>query len=112
MRQVRLALGPDALIVSNRRVDGGVEILATDSSDIPEAEERSPVAPVSGAPQFQLPQQGAMPAHAPQVPTAPGSPGNVAVPRDGHPPLPSPMSPLGAYAAAFQAAYGPGAGDS
>src|SRR5690554_3575160 len=112
MRQVRLALGPDALIVSNRRVDGGVEILATDSSDIPEAEERSPVAPVSRAPQFQQPQQGAMPAHAPQVPTPPGSPGNVAVPRDGRPPLPSPMSPLGAYAAAFQAAYGPGAGDS
>ena len=29
MRQVRLALGPDALIVSNRSVDGGVEVLAT-----------------------------------------------------------------------------------
>src|SRR5690606_41528064 len=32
MRQVRLALGPDALIVSNKRVNGGVEILATDST--------------------------------------------------------------------------------
>ncbi|MGG4775107.1 flagellar biosynthesis protein FlhF [Paenalcaligenes sp. Me52] len=32
MRQVRLALGPDALIVSNRRVNGGVEILATDAT--------------------------------------------------------------------------------
>ena len=115
MRQVRLALGPDALIVSNRRVDGGVEILATDSSDIPEAEERSPVAPASRAPQFQQPQQGAMPAHAPQVPAAPGSPGatgSPAVAGDGRPPLPSPMSPLGAYAAAFQAAYGPGAVDT
>ncbi|HWL28976.1 MAG TPA: flagellar biosynthesis protein FlhF, partial [Burkholderiaceae bacterium] len=30
LRQVRLALGPEALIVSNRRVNGGVEILATD----------------------------------------------------------------------------------
>jgi flagellar biosynthesis protein FlhF len=30
MRQVRLALGPEALIVSNRRINGGVEILATD----------------------------------------------------------------------------------
>src|SRR3546814_6820678 len=29
---VRLALGPDALIVSNRRVNGGVEILATDAT--------------------------------------------------------------------------------
>lgn len=32
MRQVRLALGPDALIVSNKRVNGGVEILAADST--------------------------------------------------------------------------------
>src|SRR5690606_22957401 len=30
LRQVRLALGPDAMIVSNKRVNGGVEILATD----------------------------------------------------------------------------------
>ncbi|WP_434647305.1 flagellar biosynthesis protein FlhF [Achromobacter piechaudii] len=43
MRQVRLALGPDALIVSNRSVDGGVEVLATldgafedDASDTPQ----------------------------------------------------------------------------
>lgn len=35
LRQVRLALGPDALIVSNRRVNGGVEILATDATSLP-----------------------------------------------------------------------------
>ena len=29
MRQVREALGPDALIVSNRSVEGGIEVLAT-----------------------------------------------------------------------------------
>lgn len=34
MRQVRIALGPDALIVSNRRVNGGVEILATDATSV------------------------------------------------------------------------------
>lgn len=38
MRQVRLALGPDALIVSNRRVNGGVEILASDASAVPTAQ--------------------------------------------------------------------------
>ncbi|MPS78125.1 MAG: flagellar biosynthesis protein FlhF [Achromobacter sp.] len=50
MRQVRLALGPDALIVSNRSVDGGVEVLATvdgafedDASDTPQRQ-----APASG----------------------------------------------------------------
>lgn len=36
MRQVRMALGPDALIVSNRRVNGGVEIMATDQTSEPE----------------------------------------------------------------------------
>lgn len=35
LRQVRLALGPDAMIVSNRRVNGGVEILATDPTSVP-----------------------------------------------------------------------------
>lgn len=49
MRQVRMALGPDALIVSNRRVNGGVEILATDqtidtTAPIRPADPASPVA--------------------------------------------------------------------
>ena len=46
MRQVRIALGPDALIVSNRRVNGGVEVLATDqtsmASVVPAEGESSP----------------------------------------------------------------------
>lgn len=36
MRQVRLALGPEALIISNKRVNGGVEILATDQTSMPD----------------------------------------------------------------------------
>lgn len=36
LRQVRLALGPDALIVSNKRVNGGVEILAADPTSVAE----------------------------------------------------------------------------
>jgi flagellar biosynthesis protein FlhF len=35
LRQVRMALGPDALIVSNRRVNGGVEIMAADATSLP-----------------------------------------------------------------------------
>jgi len=38
MRQVRLALGPDALIISNKRVNGGVEILATDQTSLPDGD--------------------------------------------------------------------------
>lgn len=92
MRQVRLALGPDALIVSNRRVAGGVEILATDSSAVPEAEESRPVAPPAAstaAASAQAQPQASKPAAGPVRPA-----------------IPSPKSPLGAYAAAFQAAYG------
>lgn len=37
MRQVRLALGSDALIISNQRVNGGVEILASDATEIDRA---------------------------------------------------------------------------
>lgn len=50
MRQVRLALGPDALIVSNRRVNGGVEILAADPTSVPEDAAPSRVN-VQGSPQ-------------------------------------------------------------
>lgn len=51
MRQVRMALGPDALIVSNRRVGGGVEILATDATSVPPSVSApAVVAPVSEIP--------------------------------------------------------------
>ena len=34
MRQLRDALGPDAVILSNRAVEGGVEVLALPADDI------------------------------------------------------------------------------
>ena len=34
LRKVREALGPDAVILSNRPVDGAVEILALDNDDV------------------------------------------------------------------------------
>ncbi|MGE4452109.1 flagellar biosynthesis protein FlhF [Castellaniella sp.] len=60
MRQVRLALGPDALIISNKRVNGGVEILATDQTSLPDG--GAPAAPARPAP----PPAGPRPAAAPQ----------------------------------------------
>ena len=61
MRQVRMALGPDAMIVSNRRVNGGVEIMATDATSVesatavataqePTRTQSAPQRPVSAAP--------------------------------------------------------------
>lgn len=47
MRQVRLALGPEALIVSNKRVNGGVEILATDQTSLSEESVQDLAAPAS-----------------------------------------------------------------
>ncbi|HLS50496.1 MAG TPA: flagellar biosynthesis protein FlhF, partial [Burkholderiaceae bacterium] len=50
LRQVRLALGPDALIVSNRRVNGGVEIVAADQTAVSEniADASKPIEESSG----------------------------------------------------------------
>ncbi|NLC36252.1 MAG: flagellar biosynthesis protein FlhF, partial [Alcaligenaceae bacterium] len=104
MRQVRLALGPDALIVSNRRVDGGVEILATDSSALPEAQGHD-TAPPAASMTPPMPEQGGARAQSQAAPQ-PGAASAQAPAPAARPPSPSPMSPLGAYAAAFQAAYG------
>lgn len=49
LRQVRLALGPDALIVSNRRVNGGVEILAADPTSVPPSPNASPAPAVAAS---------------------------------------------------------------
>lgn len=54
MRQLRDALGPDAVILSNRAVDGGVEVLALPAEDIaamaPPVVEAPVAAPVRAAP--------------------------------------------------------------
>lgn len=63
MRQVRLALGAEALIISNRRVNGGVEILATDATSVEAAQAAAKPAVVSSPPSASSTQP-------PQSPTA------------------------------------------
>lgn len=107
LRQVRLALGPDALIVSNRRVNGGVEILAADPTALAQLEGGAP--PPQAAPSGPAMPPASLPAHGRAASSAappPASPA-TAPPAAVRPPMPAPMSPLGAYAAAAQAAYGP-----
>lgn len=158
MRQVRMALGPDALIISNRRVNGGVEIVATDTTSVPLDESVQTAGGVPGQPQpVAVPPHGYQGQGAPmqqavhqghrtpmQQPVQPAQPGIARpaaagpVPQPGmgarvppgpagmppqptvrqhsqqlsagtpptRPGVPSPMSPLGAYAAAYEAAYG------
>lgn len=60
MRQVRLALGSEALIISSKRVNGGVEILATDQTSLPEDAQAALEPPVSTTPITPAP----MAAHA------------------------------------------------
>ncbi|WP_417251133.1 flagellar biosynthesis protein FlhF [Castellaniella sp.] len=50
MRQVRLALGSEALIISNKRVNGGVEILATDQTLVAENDQAATPAPPESTP--------------------------------------------------------------
>lgn len=77
LRQVRQALGEDALIVSNRMVDGSVEIVATldtpsslhDEQVARQSPETAPGAPAPGStPQYRPPELPQPPAFAPPVP--------------------------------------------
>src|SRR5690606_5056527 len=126
MRQVRLALGSEALIVSNRRVNGGVEILATDPTSVSEAEEGAGFAtPVRGGVPATTPAPDALrdqpraerPVPAQREGQPQPSPTQPQVQEQSRPPIqhqspvqggrpPSSSAALGAYAAAFQAAYG------
>ncbi len=70
MRQLREVLGPDAVILSNRAVDGGVEVLALAADDIasmaPPAMEK-PVPAPAAAPVFHHAGLGRTPEPAPDV---------------------------------------------
>lgn len=100
MRQVRQVLGPDALIVSNRSVDGGIEVLATVDGafdDAPQqAQEYAPRAYADGhAPAARAPMTPQPPAPAAPAPYGYAGPAGV-----GQPPA------YGAAAAATQPPYG------
>jgi len=97
MRQVRQVLGPDALIVSNRSVDGGIEVLATVEGafdDVPQESPRQPAPQETApAPAYAAPQPGygaPQPAYA--APAAAPQPAYV-------PPQPAYAPPQPAYAA-------------
>ena len=115
MRQVRQVLGPDALIVSNRSVDGGIEVLATVDGafdDAPQhaqasapqgyadghAPARAPAAPVP--PQAPAPYGHAAPANLAPQPGYGAPPAPVAAPQPGYGVAPAPVSmPQPAHAA-------------
>lgn len=115
MRQVRQVLGPDALIVSNRSVDGGIEVLATVDGafdDAPQhaqasapqgyadghAPARAPAVPVP--PQAPAPYGHATPANLAPQPGYGAPPAPVAAPQPGYGVAPAPVSiPQPAHAA-------------
>lgn len=75
LRKVREALGPDAVILSNRAVDGTVEILALAGDDAAALAPHSADSPMSApAPQLELPGSVA-PAFVPLAPAAPAPTG-------------------------------------
>jgi len=94
MRQVRQVLGPDALIVSNRSVDGGVEVLATVDGAFEDAASETPQRETAGV---------AAPAVDARQPAPTSSPfGGAAV----QPPMPqtnysTPSRSIAAYQSAF-----------
>lgn len=98
MRQVRQVLGPDALIVSNRSVDGGIEVLATVDGAFDDAPQHAQDSAPRGYADGHVP-AGRAPA-APVAPQAPAPYGHAA------PAAPQPQPAYGAAPAAPQPAYG------
>jgi flagellar biosynthesis protein FlhF len=66
MQKMKNELGPDALVISNRKVTGGVEILAMVENEVPALEAAMPAVPAAPAPVPQ-PQAQMQPAQRPQV---------------------------------------------
>ncbi|OZI32615.1 flagellar biosynthesis protein FlhF [Bordetella genomosp. 1] len=103
MRLVRDALGEDALIVSNRRVDGGIEIIATVESDVEDAMQApAAAAPAAAASAAAPPVRPATVEPARPVPAAVPAPVPAPV-AAAAPTVRSPGSSYG-YAAAYAAA--------
>lgn len=128
MRQVRQVLGPDALIVSNRSVDGGIEVLATVEGAFDDMPQEAPPhgmpppaqpappqapqapriygdghAPAFGAPSM-APAPAAMPPRMPvQAPAAPVPYGYAAAPTPAAAPQPAyaPSRSIAAYQSAY-----------
>ena len=107
MRQVRQILGPDALIVSNRSVDGGIEVLATVDGAFDDDAGASPRETAAHAPSVQerAPSPSSSPFGAPAPAERPPVP-PVAMPQTGYsaPPQTSYMAPARSIAA-YQSAY-------
>lgn len=102
MRQVRQVLGPDALIVSNRSVDGGIEVLATVEGAFDDASPQAQAQAQTPTPQGYA--DGHAPARAPAAPVPPqapapygyAAPANLAPPPYGATPTTASQPPYGA----------------
>lgn len=67
LQEVRRALGPDAAVLSNRSVDGGIEITAIAADEIPPAapQRPEPARPALAEPRHAAPLAPDMPLHSP-----------------------------------------------
>ena len=98
MRQVRLALGPDALIVSNRSVDGGVEVLATLDGAFEDS--------ASDTPQRDMSSHAGASGAAAAAPSGSRPQGPAVSPYGAQPAAPYGAQPTAAYGAQPTARYG------
>lgn len=97
MRQVRQVLGPDALIVSNRSVDGGVEVLATVEGAFDDAASETPQREAAPAPAM-----APAPAAAERAYAAPAAP--AAMPQTSYS---TPSRSIAAYQSAYASSASP-----
>jgi flagellar biosynthesis protein FlhF len=102
LRKVREALGPDAVILSNRAVDGAVEILALAGDDAAALAPHSPDSPMSSpAPQLDLAPASPATEAAPSLLAHPAAPVLRTAPRQAQPVPRAPVRPAAAPAPAI-----------
>ncbi|MTW11026.1 flagellar biosynthesis protein FlhF [Pseudoduganella eburnea] len=102
LRKVREALGPDAVILSNRAVDGAVEILALAGDDAAALAPHSPDSPMSApAPQLDLAPASPAAEAAPSLVAHPAAPVLRTAPRQAQPVPRAPARPAAAPAPAI-----------
>ena len=99
MRQVRQVLGPDALIVSNRSVDGGVEVLATVEGAFDDAASETPQREAAPAPSYTAPAPAPAPVATERAYAAP-----AAMPQTSYS---TPSRSIAAYQSAYASSASP-----
>jgi len=93
LRKVKAALGPEAIVISNKPVEGGVEIMAMSADSLEALQGTDPASSKAMAPQIIAPQAVAKPSAVPPAPTFAEDESDYAVSLSAKARAPTPFQP-------------------